>query len=111
MQEETDGDGRERKTRLYVYWGTSTFATLIFLWFAYVMMMVPGVPSADKLWMLSVAGASLAVPLCVGTWKFATTEAPIMTWPFGTVVAVLLCLEFVMCIINIFGVAHDTWIP
>jgi hypothetical protein len=109
MQAETDGD--ERKTRLHVYWVTSAIATLIFLLFFFEMMMVPGVPSADKLWRLSIAGALLAVPLCVGTWKFATTEAPIMEWPSGTVVAVLLCLEFAMCIINIFGVAHDTWIP
>jgi hypothetical protein len=94
-----------------VYWGTSAFSTLIFLLFYYVMMMVPGVPSADKLWMLSIAGALLTVPLCVGTWKFTTTEAPIMAWPSGTVVAVLLSLEFAMCIITIFGVAHATWIP
>jgi hypothetical protein len=75
------------------------------------MMMVPGVPSADKLWMLSIAGALLAAALCIGTWKFAATEAPVMAWPSGAVVGVLLCLELAMCIIGIFAVAHDTWIP
>jgi hypothetical protein len=110
MQEETVRGGRERKTRLHVYWGTSAFATLIFLWFAYVMMMVPGVPSAEKLWELSIAGALLAVPLCVGTWKFATTEAPSRAWPSGTLITVFLCFELAWCIIGIFGVAHAMWI-
>lgn len=111
MQEETDGDGRERTTRFYVYWGTAIFATLIFLLFAYVMMMSPAGGSVPKLWMLSIAGALLAVPLCIGTWKFATTDAPVKAWPFGTLVAVLLFLEFLRCIIGIFGVGHASWVP
>jgi hypothetical protein len=111
MQEETDGDGRERKTRLYAYWGIAIFATLIFLLFAYVMTMSPAGGSVPKLWMLSIAGALLLVPLCIGTWKFKTTDAPIKAWPFGTLIAVLLLLEFLRCIIGIFVVARDTWIP
>jgi hypothetical protein len=112
MQEETDGDGRERTTRFYVYWGTAMFATLIFVLFAYVMMASPAGGSVPKLWMLSIAGALLLVPLCIGTWKFTTTDAPIKGWPFETLLAVFLFLEFVRCIIGIiYVILHDPWIP
>jgi hypothetical protein len=111
MKMERDESGRGRKTRLHVFWGTSIFATLIFVMFAYAITMAPAGGSAPKLWMLSIAGALLAVPLFVGTWKYATTEAPIRAWPFETLVTVFLFVEFAMCVINIFGVAHATWIP
>lgn len=111
MKEEAGGDGRGQKIRLHLYWGTAIFATLIFLLFAYVMTMSPAGGSAPKLWMLSIAGGLLAVPLCIGTWKFTTTEAPIKAWPFETLLAVLLFLELLRCIIGIIGVVRDTWIP
>ena len=48
--------------RLEVYWAMSILATAVFLFFT-SMMMVPGVPSVDKYWMLSTAGVLLAVSL------------------------------------------------
>ena len=106
--EEGDGGG---KIRQRVYWALSVLATIISLMFIYVMSMVPGVPSVQKLWMLSVASALLVLSLGVGTWRSRTTEAPVLAWPFGTVMSVLLFLELAVCIIGVFQVSLGNPIP
>jgi hypothetical protein len=105
------GGDRGQKTRLRLYWALSVFASIVFLMFIYVMSMVPGVPSVQKLWMLSVSGSLSAVSLGVGMWKFRTTEAPTLARPIETVVGVLLLLELTVCIIGIFQVSLSTTIP
>jgi hypothetical protein len=87
--------------RLRIYLVSSALATLIFLLFVFLLMMVPGVPPVQKIWMLSIAAIFFSVPLVIGTWKFNTTEAPLTVWPVGTVVFVILMLEMAVCLINI----------
>jgi hypothetical protein len=96
--EETD---RESRSRFGLYWVLSAIATITFLLFTFLMLMVPGVQSGEKLGMLSAAGALLAASLAVGVWKFGTTEAPIMAWPLGPVAGVFLLLELFLCAISV----------
>jgi hypothetical protein len=99
MEEDRAHKGR---IRLWMYWITSIVATLILLYFVFIMMMVPGVLPSAKLWMLSIAAVALVVPLGVGLWKVSTTEAPFAAWPLGPIMGVILLLELTLCIFNIF---------
>jgi hypothetical protein len=92
------------RVQFRAYWISSALATVVFLLFVYVMMMVPGVPAADKLWMLSIAGGLLAASLGTGIWKFRTTDAPITAWPLGPVVWLFLLLELGICALGVFQV-------
>ena len=105
-----EGD-RGGKIRQRVYWALSVLATIVSLMFIYVMSVVPGVPSVQRLWMLFVAAALLVLSLGVGTWKFRTTEAPVLAWPFGTVMCLLLFLELAVCIIGMFQASLANPIP
>jgi hypothetical protein len=95
--EETD---RESRSRFGLYWMLSAIATITFLLFAFLMLMVPGVQSGAKLGMLSTAGALLAASLAVGVWKFGTSEAPIMAWPLGPIVGIFLLLQLLWCVVS-----------
>jgi hypothetical protein len=98
----TDEDSvRNGRGRLHVYWVLSALATFIYLLFVFMLMMVPGVYSGDKLWLISFAAVLLSVPMIIGIWKFNTSEAPIAVWPLGTVVFVILMLEMAICLIQI----------
>jgi hypothetical protein len=105
--ESTEGHQETRTSRIrsYMYWISSVLATLVFLMFAYVMSMVPGVPLSQKLWMLSIAGTLLIASLGIGAWKFWTDKVPLMAWPLGPIVGVVLLLELAECIISIFQLA------
>jgi hypothetical protein len=96
-----DDNFPKRRMRLQIYWISSIGATLLFLLFIFTMMMVPGILLGEKLWMLSIAAAALAFPLGTGVWRFGTTEAPIMEWPLGPIVGVILLLEEALCDVNI----------
>lgn len=96
---------RSKRIRFRMYWISAAIATVVFLLFAYVMSMVPGVSPAQKLWMLSLAGVLLVVSLGIGAWKFRTNDAPIMAWLLGPVVSVLLLLELAECVIGVFQVS------
>ena len=93
---------RSNRIRFWMYWISSGIATLIFLLFMATMLMVPGVLPSTKLWMLSVAGAAAAISLSVGVWRFGSTEAPVMAWPLGPVMGVVLLLELAECAISVF---------
>ena len=101
MQIEIEPDGRMQKTRLRFYWISSVFATFIYLLIVFFLLMVPGVSSAVKLWLLSISAILLATPLIIGTWKLRTTEAPLTVWPLGPVAGVILMLEFANCVIQV----------
>ena len=105
MNIETQGDAGA-KVQYRGYWALSALTTIIVLIFIYIMSMVPGVPSVQKLWMLSIAGALSALSIGVGTWKFRTIEAPILDWPFGILMGVLLFLELSVCIFGVFQVSQ-----
>ena len=100
------GQNEERsgQFRLRAYWIASALGTVVFLLFVYVMMMVPGVPAAQKIWMLSIAGVLLVLPLVIGVWRFGTSDALVMTRPLGPVVWVLLLLELGVCVLGVFQV-------
>lgn len=101
MQVGIEDDDRYRRIRLRAYWAASAVATFIYLLIVFSLLMVPGVESAVKLWLLSVSAILLATPLVIGTWRFRTTEAPLTVWPLGPVVGVILMLEFVNCVIQV----------
>jgi hypothetical protein len=105
LVDEADGikadDFPKGRVRFRIYWVTSIGATLLFLLFVLMMMMVPGVLLSEKLWMLSIAAVALAFPLGIGVWRFGTTEAPIMEWPLGPLMGVILLLEEAQCVISI----------
>jgi hypothetical protein len=65
------------------------------------MLMVPGVLPAAKLWMLSISALASGTSLGIGVWKFGTTDAPLMAWPLGPVMGVILLGELVECVISI----------
>jgi hypothetical protein len=101
MMHTVSSDGR---TRLWLYWISAIGTTLVFLLFMATMLMVPGVLLSTKIWMLSVVAASAMVALGIGAWRFSSTEAPLMMWPLGTAMGVVLLLELLQCIIGIFQV-------
>jgi len=72
------------------------------------MMMVPGIPDVDKLWMLSIASFLVLIPLLVGAWKFSSTDAPLTSWPMGPLVSMALLLELAICI---WGFIEVLWKP
>jgi hypothetical protein len=104
MSEPDQNEEHRGRFRLRAFWVASALGTVVFLLFVYLMMMVPGVPAAQKIWMLSIAGGLLVVPLGIGIWKFGTSDAPIMARPLGPVVWVLLLLELGVCVLGIFQV-------
>jgi hypothetical protein len=85
--------------RIYRIW--SVVATILFLFFMTTMLMVPGVLPSAKLWMLTIAGISVAVPLVIGVWKFSSTDAPVMEWPLGPLLGVILLGELAECVISV----------
>jgi hypothetical protein len=95
------------RTRFWMYWVSSVLATLIFLFSTTTMLMVPGVLPSAKLWMLSIAGFAAAVSLCIGMWKFGSTEAPVMIWPLGPISRVVLLVEMTMCAISVALILHS----
>jgi hypothetical protein len=90
--------GRRRK---YLYWVLSGVSTFVFVLFVFMLMMVPRVENATKLWMLSVAGTMLAVSFALGVWRSHTSEAQITNGLSGSVIALILVLELVQCLLGI----------
>jgi hypothetical protein len=93
------------RVRFWVYWLSTVASMLLFFLFMFPMLIVPGVLSFTKIWMLSVAGASAAVALGVGMWRFGNTEVPATIWPLGPIAGVVLLLELAYCAINVFLIA------
>src|ERR1700756_4386872 len=89
----SDSEKGQRRLRFQLYWALSGLATLIFLLFVFLMMMVPGVPDSDKLLVLSISSVLLLSPLLVGGWNFSSSDAPLMSWPLGPLVSVIVLLE------------------
>jgi len=107
MMHTGSSDGR---TRLWLYWGLGIITTLVFLLFITTIEMVPGISQSGKVWMLSAVGVAAITALGIGSWKFSSTEAPAMLWPLGSVMAVLLLMEVLLCIIGVFALTvgmHD----
>jgi hypothetical protein len=90
--------GRKRKL---LYWALSCVSTFVFMFFVFMLMMVPGVEDATKLWMLSGAGTLLAIALVVGVWRPQTSESPITSGMPGPVIAIILALEIAQCLLGI----------
>ena len=90
--------GRRRK---YLYWALSGVSTFVFVLFVFMLMMVPGVEGATKLWMLSIAGTMLTVSFSLGVWRPQTSEAPITNGLSGPAIALILIVELVQCLLGI----------
>ena len=95
------GEIKGGRSRYWVFWISSAAATIIFLLFMATMLMVPGVFPTSKIWMLSIAGVASAISLSVGVWRFGTTDAPVMDWPIGPVLGVILLIELAECILSV----------
>jgi len=101
LQTEMANEDHGRKMRLRAYWVLSASATFIYLLFGFFLLMVPGVGSVVKLWLLSFTAVLLVTPLTVGLWNASKSDAPLTLWPLGTIVGVVLTLEFVNCVIQL----------
>jgi hypothetical protein len=106
VSEVTAMEDENRTTRLDLYWLLSGVATVAYLLVVGGLMTVPGVDSATKLLLLSFTGLLLAVPLIIGVWKFRETEAPIMAWPLGPIVGVVLMLQFVLSVAQVLALVR-----
>ena len=100
-----------KRIRYRVYWISSFLATVVFGLVLFLIFIVPGVPTVQKLWMYCSAGVLIALSLVVGTWRFESTEAPITLWPAGTLIAVILGVEFIVCLAGLFQVGFATRTP
>jgi hypothetical protein len=105
--EQGTGAVRASSARFWMYWVSSVVATLIFLFFMTMMLMVPGVLPDAKLWMLSIAGLAATVSLVIGMWKFGSTEAPVTAWPLGPISGVVLFIEVAMCTVSVVLILHS----
>ncbi len=105
MPSEEVREARTRRVRSWSYWISALVSTLLFLLFMTSMLMVPGVLTSTKMWMLTIAGIAVGISLGVGMWRFGSTEAPATVWPLGPIVGVMLLLELAYCAINIFLLA------
>lgn len=74
---------------------------MLFLFFMTFMLMVPGGTPGEKMTMCSIVCVAAGVSLCVGVWKFGTTDAPLMAGPLGPVMAVVLLVEMGLCAMNV----------
>jgi hypothetical protein len=91
--------------RFWTYWISAVLSTLLFFFFMATMLMVPGLTHSTKIWMLSASGIAVAISLAIGMWRFGSTEAPIMEWPLGPTLAVVLLLELAECGISLLQLA------
>ncbi|ADV82021.1 hypothetical protein [Terriglobus saanensis] len=91
--------GANRK-RYWMYWASAVASSLLFLFFVASMLIVPGVTSSRKIWMLTVMGVGAAASLGIGLWRFRSTEAPATLWPLGPIIGVVLLLEFAYCAVR-----------
>ena len=88
------------------YWVSALLSTLIFAWAIGTLTMVPGVTASAKSSMLSVAGSAALISLCIGLWRFGSTDAPALHWPLGPFSMVILLLEIAECTGSIFQIAR-----
>jgi hypothetical protein len=88
--------------RSWGYWILGVLSTLLFGLSITTMVMVPGIIPSAKMWMLCVVGLAVAVSLGLGTWRFGSTEAPVMVRPFGPILAAILLVELIYCAIGMF---------
>jgi len=98
-------EARTRRVRSWTYWIMAVASALLYLIFTAAMLMVPGILPSSKIAILSAVGASLAISLGVGMWRFGSTEAPATLWPLGPVSGVVLLLELAYCLVGIFLLA------
>lgn len=91
----------KESSRFLFFIGSSVISIGIFLLFATVMLMVPGVLPSEKITMLTIATVVAGISVSVAVWKFGSTDAPIMRWPIGSLLSVVLVLVLVYCILNI----------
>jgi hypothetical protein len=75
----TEEQDAQRGDRGVMFWTCAFIATLLYVLFTYMLMMVPGFEPVEKLSMLAITMAAAATALIIGCWKPATTEAPIAT--------------------------------
>jgi hypothetical protein len=108
MVSEETREARTRRVRSWTYWISAVASTFLFFLFMASMLMVPGVLSSTKMWMLTIAGLGVAVSLGLGVWRFGSTEAPATVWPLGPVMGVMLLLELAYCAISVFLLATRT---
>jgi hypothetical protein len=101
MKENDLGNGTEassRSGRFYWFLSLAILSSLLFGLFIFFCMMVPGVLPSEKRWMFGIAATLLALPLIIGLWRFAATDAPVNKLPFGPVMELIVALEFAECI-------------
>lgn len=105
INRDVETESRVSRVRFWAYWLAAAASTLLFFFFIAAMLMVPGVLSSTKIWMLSVVGVGAALSLAIGMWRFGSTEAPATLRPLGPVAGVVLLLELAYCSINVFLLA------
>jgi len=86
--DEIRNDGRPA-----IYLVFSCAATLLFLFFAAEMLIVPGFMPAQKIWRLSIAATALAISLGLGLWRSPTGDTPITESRLHLLVGVILLVQ------------------
>jgi hypothetical protein len=105
INREVETEPSVNRVRFWANWLAAAASILLFVFFMAAMLMVPGVLSSTKIWMLSVVGVGAAISLAVGMWRFGSTKAPATLSPLGPVAGVVLLLELAYCSINVFLLA------
>jgi hypothetical protein len=104
LAEIEDREERIKRIRSRLYWDSATVATIVVLMFSYTMMMVPGMYTREKLWMLAIEIGLLTVPFGIRIWEVRTSEATFVGGLRGFM-GLFLILELVWCIIGVFELA------
>ena len=99
-----DREERIKRIRSRFFWISATVATIVFLMFSYTMMMVPGIPTHQKLWMVAIEIGLLSVPFGIRIWEIRTSESTFVGG-FRTGMGLLIILELAWCFIGLFELA------
>jgi hypothetical protein len=99
------GDIEVSSDKRALFWVCAILATLLYLFFGFMMLMVPGILPREKLLMLAIVAIGTAISLSVGVWKLSTTDAPVADSRPASVMGVILLLELAHCVVGIIAVA------
>ena len=74
MNTSSVNEPQRERLRRGAYWISAAVSTLLFLLFVTTMLMVPGIASTSKVWMLTVVDVCVIFSLALGIWRFDSTD-------------------------------------
>jgi hypothetical protein len=95
-----DGGRGVPRGRIHAFWISSASSTIMFLllicWAAMLQFPRGQFPPAPGLLICSLLVILSGAALLIGLWDFNGGNAPIMIWPLGPLLGILVGLEFVL---------------